>query len=85
MELANAMRSAMERNRDERRADLRDALAVLNADQQARAWELRDNVGRAPRARAVGRAVRRGDATGPGARRGQLRRGMPAPGQRRPL
>lgn len=78
MELANSMRTAMERARDERHADLRDALAVLNADQQARAWELR-SAGRG--ARAGERGVRRG-AIGRGMRRGEMPRGEMRPGVR---
>jgi hypothetical protein len=84
MELANSMRTAMERARDERHADLRDALAVLNADQQARAWELRP-AGRGARAAGergirrggMGRAMRRGEM-----RRGEMRRGEMRPGVR---
>lgn len=41
MEMTDAMRDAADRARTERHADLRDALAVLTPDQQARAWELR--------------------------------------------
>jgi len=80
MELANSMRTAMERARDERHADLRDALAVLNADQQARAWELR-TAGRG--ARSGERGVRRG-GMGRGMRRGEIRRGEMRPGEMRP-
>ena len=76
MELANSMRTAMERARDERHADLRDALAVLNADQQARAWELR-TAGRG----AGERGVRPG-GMGRGMRRGEMRRGEMRPGVR---
>ena len=66
-EIANTMRAAMQRARDERHADLRDALAVLTADQQARAWELRSGSGRGARLGARGRGAR-------AARGGQLRR-----------
>jgi hypothetical protein len=84
-ELANTMRTAMERARDERHADLRDALAVLNADQQARAWELRGGADRGPRARAAGRAFRRDEmGRGRGAGRDGMRRGVRS-GMRRPL
>ena len=83
LELANTMRTAMERARSERHADLRDALAVLTPDQQARAWELR-GAGRGVRARSVGRRAIRDGQAGPGERRGQLRRGMRS-GVRRPL
>lgn len=84
MELATTMRSAMERARNERHADLRDALAVLNADQQARAWELR-SPGRGLRARSARPRPGRVQAgEGRGARRGELRRGM-RPRMPRPL
>jgi hypothetical protein len=79
MELANTMRTAMERARDERHADLRDALAVLSADQQARAWELRSS-GRGLRARPARQGRVRGQMReGRGARRGDFRRGMRQP------
>jgi hypothetical protein len=39
-QLREQMRTNMERSRDQMRADERDAIAVLTADQQARAWEL---------------------------------------------
>ena len=87
LELANAMRVTMERSRDERHADLRDALAVLTPDQQARAWELRGRGDRGPRMRPAGRALRRGEM-GRGARRDGMRRGMRSgtgSGTRRPL
>jgi hypothetical protein len=74
MELANTMRAAMERARDERHADLRDALAVLNTEQQARAWELR-GAGRGARARPEGRGARRSESRAGGRSRGELRRG----------
>ena len=82
-ELATAMRATMERTRDERHADLRDALAVLTPDQQARAWELRGGPDRGLRTRQAGRALRRGEM-GRGAARDGLRRGMRS-GMRRPL
>lgn len=44
-----------ERERDASHVDLRDALAVLTADQQARAWELMS-----ARRRAIGRTAPRG-------------------------
>ena len=39
-QLADRVRADMQRARDQERADRRDAIAVLTADQQARAWEL---------------------------------------------
>jgi hypothetical protein len=36
-----AMRAEADRQRDQRHADLREALGVLTPDQQATAWELR--------------------------------------------
>jgi hypothetical protein len=36
-----ALRAEAERQRDQRHADLREALGVLTPDQQATAWELR--------------------------------------------
>lgn len=83
MQLANTLRATMERAREERHADLRDALAVLSADQQARAWELREAGSARPgvRARSAGRALRRGGAgggMGRGSRRG-VRPDMPRP------
>lgn len=52
-QLAQRMRADMERIREQEHADRRDAIAVLTADQQARAWEMR---GGANRARAGMRA-----------------------------
>lgn len=37
---ADAMRARMQQGRDAQHTDLRDAIAVLTADQQARAWEM---------------------------------------------
>jgi hypothetical protein len=50
------MRPAMERLREQSRADLRDAIAVLTPDQQARAWERMATGARGER----GAALRRG-------------------------
>ena len=36
----DALRRTMEQQRDQERAELRDAIAVLTADQQAQAWEM---------------------------------------------
>lgn len=65
------MRTEMDRAREQQRADLRDAIAVLTPDQQARAWELA--------------ASRRGSGAMRGMRRGggMRERGMrPGPGAR---
>lgn len=70
------MRSTFEREREQSQTDLRDAIAVLNADQQARAWQM-------VATRGVGRGGRgmrgaRGMRGGPGMRDGMRR----APGDR---
>lgn len=77
------MRQRMEQVREQARADLRDALAVLTPDQQARAWEMmarRDGGG----GRGVMRARRgpgmRGGPGGPGMPRAPRRAAPPAPG-----
>ena len=44
------MQADVEKARDAARVDQRDAIAVLNADQQAKAWEMVANRGRAARA-----------------------------------
>jgi len=49
-----------ERERDASHADLRDALAVLTADQQARAWEMMAARRAMPFARSIRRTERRG-------------------------
>lgn len=65
-----------EKARDAARVDQRDAIAVLNADQQARAWEMVANRGRMARGGAMrGRGERM--RMGPG-------RGMDAPRFREP-
>jgi hypothetical protein len=65
-----------EKARDAARVDQRDAIAVLNADQQAKAWEMVANRGRMARAGAMrGRGERM--RMGPG-------RGMDAPRFREP-
>ena len=73
------------RERDASHADLRDALAVLTADQQARAWEMMSARRAMPFARAAMRG-RRGGPGGDGARdfnrnRGPGRDGPRAPGR----
>lgn len=67
---AESMRARMQQARDARHADLRDAIGVLTADQQARAWEMM-----AARRQAAGMRMRR---NGP---RGGMMRGF-APGGR---
>ena len=70
------MMADVEKARDAARVDQRDAIAVLNADQQARAWEMVANRGRMARAGAMrGRGERM--RMGPG-------RGMDAPRFRAP-
>jgi hypothetical protein len=86
------MRQQMEQMRDQRRADLRDALAVLTPDQQAQAFELvvtrRGGHGPDNSRGMRGQQMRRPGGRGEGARPG--RRGdMPPPppsgeGQTRP-
>jgi hypothetical protein len=81
-QFATRMRTEVERAREQERVDQRDAIAVLNADQQARAWEMVANRGRAMRMGAGrgmgrmrdGRGMRGGDARG-------MRR-QPMPGMR---
>jgi hypothetical protein len=48
-QFAQRMRADLDRTRDQARVDQRDALAVLNADQQSRAWDLMSSRGRAMR------------------------------------
>lgn len=60
------MQADMEKAREAARVDQRDAIAVLNADQQAKAWELVATRGRVARAGAM----RRGRAMGMGRGRG---------------
>lgn len=70
--MQSTMRSTMERTREQHQADLRDALAVLTPDQQARAWQLRGPRDRGARpgqrgaARGQGMGQRRMRAEGPG-------------------
>jgi hypothetical protein len=71
--LAQRTRQGMESAREAARTDRREALAVLNADQQARAWEL--FAGRRPGARGM-------RPFGP-RMRGMGMRGMPGPGRQR--
>jgi Spy/CpxP family protein refolding chaperone len=54
---ARRMQGEMERERDQSRVDLRDALAILTPDQQAKAWEMNANRGRARRDGGPGRNV----------------------------
>ena len=72
---AQRMRQQMEQAREQNRADLRDALAVLTPDQQARAWEMMAHRG-GPGEMAGRRGP--GGRGGAGAMRG--RRGPGAPG-----
>ena len=72
-QFAERMRTTMERERDQARVDLRDAIATLTADQQARAWELNARRG------AMGGGARRGG--GMGGRPGRGGMGMGGPGR----
>lgn len=75
-------RGTMERMAEQERADLRDAIAVLTPDQQARAWEMVARGGRASQMRGM-RGMRgernRGDVRGERDRR-SMRPGRPRPG-----
>ena len=73
------MRARFERDREQDRADLRDALQVLTAEQQAIAWEMT--------ARGAGARASRGSRLRADRRRGALRDRVgrnraPVPGQR---
>jgi hypothetical protein len=77
------VRDRFERERDQARADMRDALAVLTPDQQAMAWEMTSRGG--PRGRAArGERFRRD--RGPGRERRSRTPGdrTPPQGQRPP-
>lgn len=85
-QFAQQMRERAERSRDAAQTDTRDAIAVLNADQQAKAWQMVANRGAGARGMRVGgmrrgmrggempRGMRRGFDRAPGAR---VRPGMP--------
>ena len=89
-QFATRMRTEVERAREQERVDQRDAIAVLNADQQARAWEMVANRGRAMRmgaGRGMGRmrderGMRGGDARGMRGGDGRGMRRQPMPGMR---
>lgn len=78
------MQADMEKAMDAGRVDQRDAIAVLNADQQAKAWEMVANRGRAGRGAAM-----RGGQGGRGGRGMKMRPGrgqdMPGMRERRPM
>jgi hypothetical protein len=57
-------RGTMERVREQERADLRDAIAVLTPDQQARAWEMVARGGRGGQMRGMRGERKRGDVRG---------------------
>ena len=65
-QMVQRMRTQAEQMREQQRTDTRDAIAVLNADQQARAWEMVAARGRAMRGAQGARGMR-----GPAGRRGQ--------------
>jgi hypothetical protein len=80
-------RVARERLQTQQRADLRDALAVLTPDQQARAWEMRAGGGcgaRAGRNRGAAMGGRRGMREMPMNRRGAGGSGAPRRPRMRP-
>ena len=79
---ADQMRARFDREREQARADLRDALAVLTPDQQALAWEMTSRGG--PGAHAAGRRSFRGDRRERGDSRGPRDRRPGAEGQRPP-
>jgi hypothetical protein len=66
------MRTSFDREREQGQTDLRDAIAVLNADQQAKAWQMVTN-------RGAGRGIGRGGMRGGGGGMRGMRR---APGDR---
>jgi hypothetical protein len=81
------MQADMQKERDQSRIDLRDAITVLTPDQQAKAWEMnaaRSGARGAMRGRAGGmqRGGRDGRGFGPGDRRGPggMRPGGMGPG-----
>ena len=77
-QLMQRVRANAERIREQEHADRRDAIAVLTADQQARAWEMVSRRGAGPRGP---RAMR-----GAPGMRGEGMRRMPRPQQpRRPV
>jgi hypothetical protein len=77
------MRARFDREREQSRADMRDALAVLTAEQQAMAWEMTARGGPGGRA-ARGERFRREGGLGRDRRSRRAERG-PRPGeQRRP-
>ena len=79
-QLANRVRADMQRAREQERADRRDAIAVLTADQQARAWEMVASRGGRGGMRAGTRGMR--GRPGMGARRGEGMRQMRRPPRR---
>jgi hypothetical protein len=94
-QFATRMRAEAERAQEQNRIDQRDAIAVLNADQQAKAWDLvanRGRVGGGGRGMRGPRSMRRDGARGmrrqpmpgmrdrnPGARPMRPRGAVPAP------
>ena len=57
-QLATRLRADAERMREQAHADRRDAIAVLTADQQAKAWELVSHRGRPGMRGGMGRGMR---------------------------
>lgn len=86
-QLGQRLRADAERMRDQEHADRRDAIAVLTADQQARAWEMVSRVGRerGMRRQMMGQRMRQNR---PGERKrgfGPDRAGPAGRGERRPM
>ncbi|HYC50598.1 MAG TPA: Spy/CpxP family protein refolding chaperone [Gemmatimonadaceae bacterium] len=80
-QFAARMRADAERAREQQRADQRDAIAILTPDQQAKAWEMVANRGRAMRGSGVrGMRPARGMRQG-----GMVRREVVRDMQRRPM
>jgi len=77
-QFAERMRTNAEREREQGRVDLRDAIAVLTPDQQARAWEMNARRGGPRRVGApgMGRGARGMGARGPGRPRDGARPGV---------
>lgn len=76
-QLGQRLRADADRMREQERSDRRDAIAVLTADQQARAWEIVTARGRGHRMR--GPAMRGEGMGGQGVGRGMRRPGMGTP------
>lgn len=69
-QFAQRMQAEMTKERDQSHVDLRDAIASLTPDQQAKAWEMAAGRARAARGGGGMRGMGPGGEMGPGARRG---------------